>query len=400
MTFLACILHLLVDGVCALSMMGVLDLRRDPLLFFLIYNFCAFALQMPVGLLMDYVNTKLLEKILTQEDRDRANRMQMKRLMLPSFMAMCGILLCVVGAVLHPAILGLGNACFHVGAGVNVIWHDKEYQRNGVELGLFVAPGALGLFLGRSLASYGILSITNRLLLASSILMMFLGILLLFGQYRKILLKQVQNIVSDLFVYTDKDGNPSNEDGKTLTKDVGLGRIGKAELLLILCLFLIVVIRSFAGMGLNVLYTLPGFGLLGIISVSAVVVGKILGGVWAAKVGEKKALITSLSIAAVFYLLSGLGSFLAVIGNIAGVLALLFFNMSMPITLYGLVKRFYQLPGFFFGLLTFGLFIGYLPIAFGLVIGSWSWIVGALISLGSVGLYLMGSSAIDKKMTS
>ena len=36
--------------------------------------------------------------------------------------------------------------------------------------------------------------------------------------------------------------------------------------------------------------------------------------------------------------------------------------MTMPITLYLLIKKMPDLPGFSFGLLTFGLFIGFLPV--------------------------------------
>ena len=67
-----------------------------------------------------------------------------------------------------------------------------------------------------------------------------------------------------------------------------------------------------------------------------------------------------------------------------GIAALLLFNMTMPITLYLLVSKLPQLSGFCFGLLTFALFLGFLPEYFGLraivngnIIGS----VGSIISL-------------------
>ena len=47
-----------------------------------------------------------------------------------------------------------------------------------------------------------------------------------------------------------------------------------------------------------------------------------------------------------------------------GVLAVLLFNMTMPVTLWAMAKLFPGAKGFSFGLLTFGLFLGYLPVYF------------------------------------
>lgn len=63
-----------------------------------------------------------------------------------------------------------------------------------------------------------------------------------------------------------------------------------------------------------------------------------------------------------------------------GVLALLLFNMTMPLTLYQLWLRWPQYPGTVFGALTFGLFLGFLPVALGwqIPVGG---TVGSLMSL-------------------
>ena len=63
-----------------------------------------------------------------------------------------------------------------------------------------------------------------------------------------------------------------------------------------------------------------------------------------------------------------------------GLLALLCFNMTMPLTLYALWRRFPGYPGTVFGSLTVALFVGFLPAAFGveLPIGG---VLGSILSL-------------------
>ena len=50
---------------------------------------------------------------------------------------------------------------------------------------------------------------------------------------------------------------------------------------------------------------------------------------------------------------------------IFGVMGLFFFNMTMPITLYLAADILERYRGFAFGILTFAIFIGYLPAYFG-----------------------------------
>ena len=71
----------------------------------------------------------------------------------------------------------------------------------------------------------------------------------------------------------------------------------------------------------------------------------------------KKTVVFSLLMSALAYLF----------GNniIAGLLALFFFNMTMPLTLYLLVRNMSDMPGLAFGILTFALFLGYLPVHWG-----------------------------------
>ena len=90
----------------------------------------------------------------------------------------------------------------------------------------------------------------------------------------------------------------------------------------------------------------------------------------------RKTAAVSLSAAACCYLLSFVMP--------VGLAALFLFNMTMPVTLWAVARIMPGARGFTFGLLTFGLFLGYLPSWLGLpglLAGPWSYALCALLSL-------------------
>ena len=126
---------------------------------------------------------------------------------------------------------------------------------------------------------------------------------------------------------------------------------GKLFLLAAAC-FAVVVIRSLVGLAVS--FPWKSIPLLGAIAVCAAAAGKCCGGFLAAGFGLQRTAAVSLLLAAVCYLFGETGIF--------GIAAIFLFNMSMPLTLYLLAKKLPHLPGFAFGLLTFGLFLGFLPV--------------------------------------
>ena len=56
------ILHLLVDGICAFAMFAIFLPQREGMLFLILYNFCAFALQMPFGVILDMLQIRLEQR--------------------------------------------------------------------------------------------------------------------------------------------------------------------------------------------------------------------------------------------------------------------------------------------------------------------------------------------------
>lgn len=120
------IAHLLTDAVCAAAVFGPIAASGGDLsLCIVIYNSAAFLTQCLAGLLTD---------LLTRHER----------------LAAIGLAVCVLGAYAPlpgwaaALIIGLGNCLFHVAAGTVTL---KE-SRSAGPLGIFVAPGALGLAAG------------------------------------------------------------------------------------------------------------------------------------------------------------------------------------------------------------------------------------------------------------
>ena len=353
LTALYSVLHFLTDGMCAFSMYAFF--RESPrfYLYLLIYNFCAFALQMLFGAVMDV----LKERFPAQAER------------LPLFCTFLGVLLTFTGAFLHPAILGCGNALFHVGGGIGVIREDRRKSLRGQALGIFVAPGALGLFLGGILGKQ-FQAVLPKLLFSAGMLVLFLlFLILLFLVQEK---TERENVSKAL---------PGSREKKELLS-MSSGKLHTASFLAVILCFLVVVLRSFTGFSISFGWK-SGF-LFGLLATLAVVLGKMAGGVIAARFGMKETILASLILAGGCFFLKDTAVF--------GLLALFFFNMTMPLTLYLITERMRDLPGFSFGLLTLALFLGFLPFWLNLAkanVPGWG---GALLSLLS--LLCLGASCL------
>ena len=287
--------HFWVDLSCALLVFRCLSGGTDFALCLLLYNFCAFALQMPLGLLAD------------RWDRNGA-------------VAALGCGLTALAYLIPVPLLsavtaGMGNALFHLGGGIDVLNQSRE---RAWALGVFVSPGALGLYLG-TLWGKG----NAPGLWAGPAVLLILGGAILwlcrrtFGSLRS--------------------GNAPVD----LTAPMGYG--------VLLPLFLVVVLRSY--MGMNQAFAWKSQWAL--VLTLALVLGKTAGGFAMDRLGARRASAWSLGLAAALYLASTL--------PLPGTLAVFLFNMTMPVTLWAAARAVPGAKGFTFGLLTFALFLGYLP---------------------------------------
>lgn len=317
------ITHFIVDFACAFLMSRSVVGTSDWYHCVLVYNFCAFAMQMPLGVLADKWNRNFL------------------------FAAIGCILVAAAYSfvnvpLLAVIIVGLGNGMFHIGGGIDIL--NISVEKSGA-LGIFVSPGAFGVYFGT------ILGEGSRFSAIPIILALLVATGMIFAARRA--------------------------QGTAYQKNTPFSLKGGASLKILIaavCLFLVVCLRSFVGLTLN--FPWKGTGYLTIALLCAVVFGKTIGGFAADSFGALKVSCVSLSLAALFFLIPHIPA--------AGILSVLLFNMTMPITLWAMAKLFPGAKGFSFGLLTFGLFIGFLPVYIGIELFSdfsWFFALSALISL-------------------
>ena len=315
--------HFVVDLSSALLLFHFLTSFHLFALCLLFYNFFAFAAEMPLGAAVDLWFR-------------------------PQRFAALGCWLIVVTCLLYAgtarifggsealalvsaALVGLGNGMFHVGAGAAVI---RASAGRAAPLGVFVAPGALGVFLGMlGGKSAGLLPLT-------------LVFLLLF----------VCGTV--IWAFAGAEDSPQARAGRLLrdSRDRLVLSITAGVAVSLACLIATVILRSYAGFSFS--FSWKTGAVWPVALVLGVVSGKILGGFLGDSFGLKAAAIISLSGAAVLFLFPTV--------PVLGVLAVVLFNMTMPLTLRAIADRLPQAPGFAFGALTFALFIGALPVLLGM----------------------------------
>ena len=348
--------HFIVDFACIFFLYRYIKDIEYGFTLFLIYNFCAFALQMPFGLLTDYLNKNILVAFIGCMFIAMAYGLQVCNVHIFNgwFIACCLTVL-----------VGVGNAFFHIGAGVEVL--NASGKRSSA-LGIFVSPGALGIYLG---------SVFSQLQQVSSIIVALivsaLGCMMLLSHVREG--QCVDNGNKAIVRFQTQNVPLSFQYEKYQQLWIGVG-----------CLFLVVCLRSYLGMVMS--YSWKNTTWSAVI-VLAVILGKLSGGMLADIIGVKRTTFVSLGAATILFLFSDV--------PIAGVMAVFFFNMTMPITLWLVARVLHKSKGFAFGLLTFGLFIGYAMDALKFVSIRVCYLGYAVIALCSMLIMLLGISSLKKK---
>jgi FSR family fosmidomycin resistance protein-like MFS transporter len=293
--------HFLVDFACAFLMFRTVYAADRWYLCLLLYNFCAFALQMPLGLLADRLNRNALVAA-----------------------SGCAMAALAYGFGSNPVLAavaaGIGNGLFHIGSGIDVL--NISTAKIGA-LGIFVSPGAFGIYLGTKLGKQGGMYAVPVILVLLAAAVFILSFQLVTRR----------SLVSDNAPVSFETAGPQK------------------AVIAAVCLFLVVCLRSCVGMNIN--FPWKGIGYWGLVLICAVVLGKAAGGLLADRFGAIRTPAISLVLAAALFLLSAI--------PLAGVGAVLLFNMTMPVTLWAIARILPGSKGFSFGLLTFGLFLGFVP---------------------------------------
>jgi FSR family fosmidomycin resistance protein-like MFS transporter len=299
----------------------------------LIYNFCAFAMQIPIGVIADKIKKNHIIACIG-----------------------CLLIICGFGMAAVPLvaaiIIGIGNGMFHIGGGVSVL--NACDVKIGA-LGIFIAPGAFGIYLGALYGSGDSLAITHILIA------LFVSIVLLATAHVRAYPPYEKKVTANM--------PAANFRLPPITHNLWIG---------VFSLCAVVCLRSYFGMAAN--FPWRGADHMGLALVCASASGKAAGGFLADRFGLTVTSFLSLGISAILFLFP--------YAPAAAVIAIFFFNMTTPVTLWVTVKIFKTANGFSFGLLTFALFLGFLPVYLGA--GAPPFWIHPLISLVSLALIYIG----------
>ena len=245
-------------------------------------------------------------------------------------MGLIGVILLVISYLIYGLtslpiyisliLLCLGNAFLHISGAEDTL---KSSDGKLSPAAIFVSGGSFGVVTGRLLAKTSL----NPLILIIAILTIIPFVLL-----SKTYVDKKSN--TDKFDYVRKDLNPS---------------------IVILVAVLVVVIRGYMGYGIPTSWNKTTLQL--IIFFCTMGLGKALGGILSDLIGIRKVAIFSCLIAIPFLCFGDNIMIISLIG-------VMFFSMTMAITLGILVSELKKKPGLAFGLTTIGLFLGTAPIFF------------------------------------
>lgn len=291
--FVDSLAHLLVDGLCAATLFGPVASAGDPGLLILLYNTLAFSTQGIVGLITDCLKRH-------------------------GPVTAVGCIAIILGYVLplnswlRVCFVGLGNSLFHVGGGTRtlIISEGKAWP-----LGVFVAPGCIGLALGTIFPQLG--SAFALMLLVCAVGIWFTG--------------------KNLRIPSEKE------------------KAGNISLLIPVVLLVAVAVRSFGSTAVN--FQWKDTAALTLLMTGFIFAGKALGGFICDRLGAGKTAWFTVLPAAVCIAFFCRFMPTSLVGQ-------LLLNMTMPITLYLLYKAIPSSPGFAFGLAASALWPGALAAGF------------------------------------
>ncbi len=315
-TFAFALCHFVVDFACVSTMLCAVSRvlgesgqgsMEVVALSILLYDIVAFTLQLPIGIALDQLDKNSYAALLSYA------------------LVGAGVVLSLVPIALleWPAILllAIGNALFHSAGGLSVL---NISQKHAGPSGIFIATGAIGVFLGTQSAQMGRLQIAFSLL----VLLFLCALITLVVQKVNKKYWNVHNVTFDI------------------------PRLSSNTLLAIALLSLVVALRSYVGMVMA--FPWKSEMLLLVLSILGVFAGKALGGMVADRIGFRTTATFSLIVAATLFVPSWEIP-------VMGLLGVFFFNFTMSITLASLANILPNAKGTAFGLASFSLAVGALP---------------------------------------
>lgn len=272
-----------------------------------LYLFCALFLQLPIGIYAD------------KKNKNEVFAMSGVGIILATFfLALYGDL---YGEYIYlvAALVGVGNAVFHVGAGIDIL---NVSDKNATVPAIFISAEVFGLFLG--LRAIEIANTGSSLILYGMVLLGILAIVLLAAQGD---IRKGLEITNSEYKFKP---DTKQEEG------------------LLISVILAIVATGFVGR--YFVEEIVGYGT--VIDIACVLLGILIGGILRDKIGFKKIIIASLVGSDILFIYSA-------ISPVFGLLGLLLFCMSIPTMLMMLVNTFYEAKGQMLGVMTAALFVGF-----------------------------------------
>lgn len=283
--------HLLVDAVCAAALFGGIGEGEGLARLIALYSTLAFSTQCLVGLAADRVHSQRI--------------------------AVAASMVCValgfalpLSGLFRVILLGLGNSVFHVSAGT-VTLRGSGFR--AAPLGVFVAPGAIGLTLGTCFPAWGPV-LTVLLLLAAAVCLL-----------------------------------PTAQAEAPAPPTPASSVQGAKKTAAVLLLTAAVAVRAVGGAAVRFPWQDGVWPTL--LATFFVFSGKLTGGFLCDHVGARRAAWCSIPAAALLIAFCGAWMMPSLLGQLA-------LNLTMPITLWLLYRAMPEAPGFAFGVAASALWPG------------------------------------------
>ncbi|HPM13936.1 MAG TPA: hypothetical protein PLK49_00830 [Candidatus Dojkabacteria bacterium] len=293
--------HLLVDCMCAAIVFRIRSNKVPEVSSFvyltILYNVLAFGLQPIVGFVVDYFR-------------------------LPKLASVLGLIFVVISTcffidfpLVAIIIAGIGNAFFHIGGGIVAL---NLIPKKAIAVGVFVAPGAIGLLIGSQIGKS-----LNFEIWPFVVISFVLSILIFLAEKPKI----------DYKLKLQRESEQKNFN------------------ILLLLVLITITIRSFVGSLVVFPWNISVLSSVGL--AVSVAFGKAAGGIIGDKFGWRKISIGTL-ILSIPLLVLGMRV------PLFGMFGIFLFNFTMPITLVLISNIIPGRPGFAFGLNCFALLLGFI----------------------------------------
>ncbi|HOP57440.1 MAG TPA: hypothetical protein PLM51_04665 [Bacillota bacterium] len=293
---LMCLAHFVADGAAVATLYKITQDIYTTAIAVILYDILAFTVQPLLGIMTDF------KKV--------ASLFLVSGLLLIAF----GSFISFIGIVAQAVFLGFGNALAHVGGFAIAKSASKDDMTS---LGLFVAPGALGVGIGTLFPEVSV-----ALAILSAIVALIYALYYFFGKER-IFVPVVSLKKPDVF---------------------------RVDWVLLSVVLIVVLLRGFCGTIATGQYIVSGTsGQLAIYL--AIFLGKAVGGFLADRIG-----IVRITMVGFFPSLIGLVFFRDV--EILYVFSIFLFNFTMPLTLFMAIRALRGFPVFAFGMTAAILFLG------------------------------------------